>query len=67
MDIVDPVAVMAAIEDVAAEEPGTVAEARRLLSDPALAIAADAADRQVAWLVALAARRRQLACRGAAA
>lgn len=63
MDIVDQAEFAAAIEAVAAEEPDTVAAARRVAADPAHAAALPADERQTAWLVLLAARRQ----RGAAA
>ena len=61
MDVIiyDERQIAAAIDAVADEEPDTVAEARALISDPGAAVEAGADEVAVAWLVALAARRRR--------
>lgn len=54
VEVLDSAGFHAAIGDIARDEPGTVSQARALLADPHAALAEPEAERQVAWLVALA-------------
>lgn len=51
--IPDPEKLAAALDDAAANEPHTVAEARALIADPVIAQAADEMVRFVAWQLAM--------------